>query len=237
MSVFEGISAKGFFHTKSSMLTVLLRSIIIFTVLVIGIRFMGKRTLGELQPYEFVIMLAVAELACIPMQDISISIFYGLVPMGVIIVLHFAITVLTAKSIKARRLLNGRPFIVIDDNGICARTLKKLNIDVNDLLASIRQQGCFSITQIKYGIIETNGAISLLKNEEAPAPNSIPVTLIVEGRYMSENMQIMGITQAQVEKVMSDNRLKLKDVLLMTADSGKVFIQPKDAKYIEVQVE
>lgn len=218
------------------MLVVLVRSVIIFIILVIGIRLMGKRTLGELQPYEFVIMLAVAELACIPMQDINISIFYGLVPLGVVIVLHYTITILTSKSIKMRKFLNGKPFIVIDDDGINAETLQKLNIDINDLMASIRQQGYFSITQIKYGIIETNGKLSLLENEEAEAPNSIPMTLIVEGKLLDENINVLNITKAQIDKLLSDNRLKMKEVLLMTADSKNIFIQPKGAKYIQVQV-
>lgn len=218
------------------MLVVLVRSVIIFIILVVGIRLMGKRTLGELQPYEFVIMLAVAELACIPMQDINISIFYGLVPLGVVIVLHYTITILTSKSIKMRKFLNGKPFIVIDDDGINAETLQKLNIDINDLMASIRQQGYFSITQIKYGIIETNGKLSLLENDEAQVPNSIPMTLIVEGKLLDENINVLNITKAQIDKLLSDNRLKMKEVLLMTADSKNIFIQPKGAKYIQVQV-
>lgn len=197
---------------------------------------MGKRTLGEMQPYEFVIVLAVAELACIPMQDISISIFYGLIPLGVVIILHSILTILSSKSIKMRKLLNGKPFIIIDDDGINVKTMEKLNIDVNDLLASIRQQGYFSITQIKYGIIETNGKLSILENDKADAPNSIPMTLIVEGKLLNKNVDALNLTQQSIDKLLNDNKLKMKEVLLMTADSNNVFIQPKNAKYIEVQV-
>lgn len=197
---------------------------------------MGKRTLGEMQPYEFVIVLAVAELACIPMQDISISIFYGLIPLGVVIILHSILTILSSKSIKMRKFLNGKPFIIIDDDGINVKTMEKLNIDVNDLLASIRQQGYFSITQIKYGIIETNGKLSILENDKADAPNSIPMTLIVEGKLLNKNVDALNLTQQSIDKLLNDNKLKMKEVLLMTADSNNVFIQPKNAKYIEVQV-
>lgn len=218
------------------MLVVLVRSVIIFVTLVLGIRFMGKRTLGEMQPYEFVIVLAVAELACIPMQDISISIFYGLIPLGVVIILHSILTILSSKSIKMRKFLNGKPFIIIDDDGINVKTMEKLNIDVNDLLASIRQQGYFSITQIKYGIIETNGKLSILENDKADAPNSIPMTLIVEGKLLNKNVDALNLTQQSIDKLLNDNKLKMKEVLLMTADSNNVFIQPKNAKYIEVQV-
>ncbi|NLL55734.1 MAG: DUF421 domain-containing protein [Clostridiales bacterium] len=219
------------------MLVIIIRSIIIFLVLVLGMRLMGKRTLGELQPYEFVIVLAIADLAVTPMQDIAISIFYGLVPLGVVIILHYAITAVTAKSIKARKLLNGKPFIIIDDDGINSNTLKKLNIDVNDLLAGIRQQGYFSIQQIKYGIIETNGKLSLLQDDQAKPPNSIPMTLVVEGKILDENISAVNVTEEQIYKLLQENGLKLQDVLLLTADSKDIFIQPRNAKYIEVTVQ
>jgi len=225
-----------FLHT-TNMLVIIIRSIIIFLVLVLGMRLMGKRTLGELQPYEFVIVLAIADLAVTPMQDIAISIFYGLVPLGVVIILHYAITAVTAKSIKARKLLNGKPFIIIDDDGINSNTLKKLNIDVNDLLAGIRQQGYFSIQQIKYGIIETNGKLSLLQDDQAKPPNSIPMTLVVEGKILDENISAVNVTEEQIYKLLQENGLKLQDVLLLTADSKDIFIQPRNAKYIEVTVQ
>ncbi len=182
-------------------------------------------------------MLAIADLAVTPMQDIAISIFYGLVPLGVVIILHYAITAVTAKSIKARKLLNGKPFIIIDDDGINSNTLKKLNIDVNDLLAGIRQQGYFSIQQIKYGIIETNGKLSLLQDDQAKPPNSIPMTLVVEGKILDENISAVNVTEEQIYKLLQENGLKLQDVLLLTADSKDIFIQPRNAKYIEVTVQ
>lgn len=218
------------------MLVVLVRSLIIFILLVLGIRLMGKRTIGELQPYEFVITLAVADLACTPMQDISIPLVYGLVPLFTVFVAHYFITLATAKFIKFRKFLNGKPFIVIDGDGINSECLSKLNMDVNDLLALIRQQGYFSITQISYGIIETNGKLSVLENSQAEAPQSIPMTLITEGSFLHENMQSIQITEEQINKVLNEQKIKKKDVILMTADSNTLFIQPKNSKYITVEV-
>lgn len=219
------------------MLVIVIRSILIFCLLVFGVRLMGKRTIGELQPYEFVIILAIADLACIPMQDISISIFYGLIPLGVVIILHYLMTFISTKSIKFRKFLNGKPLIIIDGDGINSQCLTKLNINVNDLLAMIRQQGYFSLTQIKYGVIETNGHLSLLENKDAPVPESVPMTLVVEGNIMHENLNEINIKEWQVDKLIDDNNLKLKDVVLMTADSNTVFIQPKCAKYFTVKVD
>lgn len=218
------------------MLVVLVRSLIIFVLLVLGIRLMGKRTIGELQPFEFVIVLAVADLACTPMQDISIPILYGLVPLFTIFVAHYFLTLITTKSIKFRKVLNGKPFIVIDGDGINTECLTKLNMNVNDLMALIRQQGYFSVTQISYAIVETNGKLSVLENEEAEAPQSIPMTVIVEGTLLHENIQSLNITEEQINNVLSEQKIRKKDVVLMTADSNSLFIQPKNSKYLTVEV-
>ena len=217
------------------MMLVLARSLIILTFLILGIRLMGKRTIGELQPYEFVITLAVADLACTPMQDISIPLLYGLVPLFTVFVAHYFITLVTTKSIKLRERLNGKPFIVIDSDGINSECLKKLNLNVNDLMSLIRQQGYFSVTQISYGIIETNGKLSILENEEAEAPQSIPMTLMVEGKILDENIKSLDLDETKIRDVLEKQHIKEKDVVLMTADSGNVFIQPKSGKYVTVE--
>lgn len=217
------------------MMLVLARSLIILTFLILGIRLMGKRTIGELQPYEFVITLAVADLACTPMQDISIPLLYGLVPLFTVFVAHYFITLVTTKSIKLRERLNGKPFIVIDNDGINSECLKKLNLNVNDLMSLIRQQGYFSVTQISYGIIETNGKLSILENEEAETPQSIPMTLMVEGKILDENIKSLDLDETKIRDVLDKQHIKEKDVVLMTADSGNVFIQPKSGKYVTVE--
>lgn len=218
------------------MVMIIARSLIIFTLLILGMRLMGKRTIGELQPYEFVITLAVAELACTPMQDLSIPLINGIIPLFTLFLAHYLITLITTKSIKFRKALNGKPLIIIDSDGINSECLKKLNMNVNDLMSLIRQQGYFSLEQVSYAIIETNGKLSILENEEAASPNSIPMTLIVEGSYMHENMESLHITEEQVEKVLQEQQLEKKDIVIMTADSNRLFIQPKAKKYCVIEV-
>ena len=214
------------------MFTVVLRSLIVFIILIAGVRLMGKRTIGELQPYEFVITLAVADLACTPMQDVSVPLLYGVIPILVLFVVHFLLTFVTTKSQRFRKFLNGKPFIVIDSDGINSECLTKLNISVNDLLALIRQQGYFSIPEISYGIIETNGKLSILENENASAPSSVPTTLIVEGRLLGNNLEKINVQKDKVLSLLFDQHLTVKDVVLMTTEAGNVFIQPQNAKYI-----
>ena len=218
------------------MVIVIARSLIIFVLLILGMRLMGKRTIGELQPYEFVITLAVAELACTPMQDLSVPLIYGIIPLFTIFIAHYVITLITSKSIKFRKALNGKPLIVVDSDGINSECLKKLNMNVNDLMSLIRQQGYFSLEQVSYAIIETNGKLSVLENEEASSPNSIPMCLIVEGSYMNENLQCLNISHEQVDSILQQQNLEKKEIVIMTADSNRLFIQPKTKKFRIVEV-
>ena len=204
---------------------------LIYLFLLVGLRLMGKRQLGELQPFEFVITLAVADLACTPMQDIAIPIAYGFVPLFTIFVLHYFITLCATKSIKFRRFLNGKPVIVVNEMGIDASALKKLNMNVNDLLESIRGQQIFSIEQIKSAVIETNGTLNILENTEAEAPSAIPVTLIVEGRFIEANYKTAEVEKSFVTDYLKNKGMKASDITLLTKDGNKIFVQPKNKKF------
>ena len=168
------------------------------------------------------------------MQDVSVPLLYGVIPILVLFVVHYLLTLATTKSQRVRKFLNGRPFIVIDGDGINSECLTKLNISVNDLLALIRQQGYFSIPEISYGIIETNGKLSILKNEDAQAPSTVPMTLVVEGKILGENAEKLSVDVEKIKQVIKRQNLSTKDVVLMTAESGNVFIQPKRSKYINL---
>lgn len=197
---------------------------------------MGKRTIGEFQPFEFVIVLAVAELASTPMQDISTPILYGLIPLFTVFIAHFVMTHISTKSIRFRKFVNGQPMIIIDGNGINYAILTKLSLNVNDILEMIRGQGYFSIEEVSYAVIETNGKLSVLENSEAQAPETVPATLIVEGKVMGENLEMINGKRENLEKILRDHKLAMKDVLLLTAESKKIFIQPKYGKYITFEV-
>ena len=214
------------------MMAIIIRTLIILVFLIIGVRLMGKRTIAELQPYEFVITLAVADLACVPMQDISVPISYGLIPLIVLFIIHYLMTAVVSKSIKFRKFVNGKPMIIIDKDGINSECLTKLNMDVNDLISLIRQQGYFSIPEISYGILETNGKLSVMQNQNATPPQNVPMTLVVEGKLMRENMRKVNMTEERVQAIIRDRKMKIKDVVLMTSDDADFFIQPRHGKYV-----
>ena len=217
------------------MITVFIRTIIIYVFLVLGMRLMGKRTVGELQPFEFTITLALADLACMPMQDISVPLLYGLVPLFVMFLLHYFITLLSGKSIKFRRFINGKPVIVINEDGIDYRTLNSLNVNVNDLLEGLRAQQFFSPEQVKYAVYETGGNLSILERVDAVEPSGIPVTLIVEGKVMDVNFEYSSLTKEDALTLLKSKGLAVKDVLLMLVDGIRVYVQPKNKKYFVVE--
>lgn len=214
------------------MLVVFIRTIIIYICLLIGIRLMGKRTIGELQPFELVITLAIADLACMPMQDISVPLIYGLVPLFTMFLLHLCFTWLATKSIKFRKALNGKPVIVVTPDGIDSEAMAKLNFTVNDLLESLRSQQFFSIEQIRYAVLETNGNLSIMENENAQSPECIPVTLVIEGKKMQTNYSVAGVDDSFVENILREKNFKTEDVVLFTKANDRIFIQPRGNKFV-----
>lgn len=229
----------------------LLRSIIIYVCVLAVIRLMGKRQVGEMQPFEFVITLIIADLACIPMAELSVPLVHGIVPIVTLMIVHFLICFLARKFQLARYLLTGKPAIVINPNGINYKELKELNMTLDDLIELMRGCNVFKIEEIAYAIIETNGNLCVIKkagNETVTrddlkvkvSQSSLPINIIMDGRMMKENINIAGINKKFIDKCMSKANIKnIKDVLLMTLDNnGEVFIQSKkDDKYLNFQTD
>ena len=138
------------------MLNMLIRSTIIYIFALATIRLMGKRQIGEMQPFEFVITLIIADLVCIPMQEISVPLLHGIVPILTLLLLHYFLCLLSRKSIKARYLISGRSAIVISPNGIHYKELQRLNMTIDDLIEALRGVNIFNIEDVAYAIFETN---------------------------------------------------------------------------------
>ena len=151
------------------MLTIVIRSIIIYTIVLILYRLMGKRQLGQMQPFELVLTLIIADLATIPMAEVSVPVLHGVIPLLTLTVIHFLLTFLSKVSNGFASFLSGKPVIVINPKGLDHKALKNLNLSVDDVFEAIRGCGYFSLEQIQYAIMETNGKISVLpKSEFAP---------------------------------------------------------------------
>lgn len=225
--------------------TLIFRSIIIYLLVLILLRLMGKRQLGQMQPFELVIMLMLADLATIPMAETALPLVHGIIPILTLTVIHYVLSFLSRKSLKFRTIINGKPRIIISPNGIERSTLKELNLNYSDLMEGIRIAGYFNLEEILYAIMQTNGTITVLpRSAYAPLtakdmqiekePASLPMIVYSEGKYMKENMRVAKIDYEFLNNEIVNAGFKnMKDVILITLNSkGKMYIQPKDGSFV-----
>ena len=221
------------------MVLVTIRTAIIFIVLLVIMRLMGKRQIGEMQPFELVITLLIAELACIPMADVSIPLLYGIISVLTIFVLHEIMTLLDLKLKPIKSFISGKPSVVINKNGIDDYQLKRNNLDVSDLIESLRSAGYFSLDAIDYALYEANGTFSALpKQDYEQMQTSLPIVIIDNGKFDQKNLEITGLDQSFFEQILKEQKIKnVKDVLVLTADgTGKIYLQVKKRKFATFQV-
>ena len=220
------------------MLNLFVRCIVIYFFLLVAMRLMGKRQLGELQPFEFAITLVASDLACIPMSDPTIPVVYGIIPVFTLFVVHIIITKLASGSLRFRKLLNGKPIIVIERGNLLPDVLKELNMNIDDLLEALRSGGCFDPGEVEYAIIETNGTMTVLPKAQfkpltpsdmgmAPEPAEMPVTVVMEGCFMGANLKgLRGVDKERVLRLLDVLGMKQSDILLLLVTGKKVFVQP-----------
>ena len=222
------------------MVLVTIRTAIIFIVLLIIMRLMGKRQIGEMQPFELVITLLIAELACIPMADVSIPLLYGIISVVTIFVLHEIMTLLDLKLKPLKSLISGKPSVVVNKNGIDDYQLKRNNLDVSDLIESLRTAGYFSLDAVDYALYEANGTFSALPNQNyEQMQTSLPLVTIDNGKYDQKNLKITGLKQSYFDEILKEQNIKSpKEVLVLTADgTGKIYLQVKKRKFSTFNVE
>lgn len=226
------------------MLVLFIRVQIIYFVVLLFLRIMGKRQIGEMQPYELVITLIIADLATVPMSDANIPLLNGVLPLAILVILHFSITMLTRKSIFLRKIISGQPVILISPDGINYDALKKLNMNLHDLQESLRQCNYFNFEQVRYAIIETNGKMSVIPTaENAPATAQdvnasnpepeFPVLIVSDGKIMKDNLAQMSLSEEKLNTILKQLNIKrIKDIIVMNLDnSGKLYYQLKGKQF------
>lgn len=202
------------------MIIIFIRAIILFAVLLFSIRLMGKRQIGEMEPFELVITLVISELACIPMADRSIPITFGIVAILTMFVIHQLILLLS-HSDKLQGIINGKPVMVINNGSIDVNALKSLNMHVNDLLQSMRAAEYFSLEEITYGIMETNGQLTVVANKQLEdKQQTLPVPIILEGKWNEENIKSNGFSKQNLQQLVQGMRLKVKNIVFLAIDEN-----------------
>lgn len=212
------------------MLISILRTIILYAFVVFALRFMGKRQISDMQPSDLVVTLIVSDIAAIPMQNTSQPIISGIAPVLVLVALEVVVSVFMMKSVKFRSLLCGKPVVVICDGKILQDEMRKLRLSTEDLCTQLRQQDIFSIEDVQYCIVETNGSVSVLEKPEKRKPsaedlgvsikdNKIETVVVNDGVILENSLKLCEKTSKDVNIILNKKHMALKDVFLMTLDA------------------
>ena len=223
------------------MVIAFLRTIILYLFIIVGIRLMGKRQVGELEPSELVLALIIADLAAVPMQDFGIPLLSGIIPILTLLCITMILSVLTMRSVKFRAIICGRPSIIVENGKLHQREMKKNRFTVDELMEELRMKGVSDISTVKYAILETNGQISVLpyanqlpvtaeQMNVAPDDVGLPIVIINDGRVLDHNLKTRGLNHEWLEKRLSEHKVNSsKDVFLLTVDEqNRVYFVAKD---------
>ncbi|MBQ4354283.1 MAG: DUF421 domain-containing protein [Clostridia bacterium] len=213
------------------MLTVFIRTIIIYFSLIITIRLMGKRQIGELQLSEFIITFLLSEIASVPITDKSASLIDALLPIFFLLIIELTVSYILLKNNFIRKLLVGTPSLLILRGEIIQKEMKKNRIEIEELLASIRQNGCSCIGEVRYAILEENGKITVIPNKaDAPVTprdigrevleTGIAHPIILDGNIVRENMHMIGWDENRLYRELRKRRVYEENVFLMTVDDA-----------------
>lgn len=214
---------------------IFLRTTVIFVALLVVMRLMGKRQIGEMQPFELVITLLIAELACIPMADTSIPLLYGIISMLAILLLHQILLLCNLLYPPFKTATGGKPSIVINKNGIDISQLKKNHLDLSDLIESMRTTGFFSLDEVAYALYESSGQFTAMAREDVPKENkvSLPVLIVDDGKFDRKNLALTGTDENFFKGILREQNVhNLRKVFVLTLDgTGKIYLQCKGENF------
>ena len=222
------------------MLITFFRSIILYIFVLIIMRLMGKREIGQLQPFELAISIMIADLVTMPMTDVGIPISNGIIPILGLLLMHLIISIINIKSIKAREIICGKPRILIYRGKIDEEALKKERFTINELQERLRGNNIVNIGDVEYAILETSGQVTVIQKPDKrntipadfnimPDYEGISYDLIIDGKIMKENLIKTGKDYNWLEKEIGKFKMKPNEVLLATLDGkGQIFCQKKE---------
>ena len=205
------------------------RTIILYLTMIVVIRLMGKRQIGQMEPSEFVVSMMVANLATIPMEDDGIALFAGLVPILTILGVELILSYLNLKNSKIRKLLCGKPVILIENGNILQQNLRKTRISLDELTGHLREKDVLDIRAVQYAILETNGNLSVFpypKEKPASAKDagiqvrqqSLPITIVSDGELMAHNLKLAKKDEKWLKSILEQHHTSLQDTWLLTVD-------------------
>ena len=205
------------------------RTIILYLTMIVVIRLMGKRQIWQMEPSEFVVSMMVANLATIPMEDDGIALFAGFVPILTILGAELILSYLNLKNSRIRKLLCGKPVILIENGTILQQNLRKVRISLDELTGHLREKDVLDIRSVQYAILETNGNLSVFpypKEKPASAKDAgiqvrqqfLPVTIVSDGELMLHNLKLAKKDEKWLDRILKQNQATLQDTWLLTVD-------------------
>lgn len=212
------------------MLRVFFRAVSLYLVLIAGIRFMGKRQLGQLEPSEVAVTMLIADLASIPMQNESIGLRYGIVPILAVLLMELVLSFLSMRSVRLRKVLCGKPVILMENGKFLQRNMRKNRVTLDELISQLREKGILEPATVQYAILETGGNLSVFPfPAQRPATAqeagiaveqcSLPITVISDGRLLPDNLKKAGKDLRWLDKVLSQHKTAVKTTFLLTVDA------------------
>lgn len=223
------------------MFILVIRTIILYSFLLIIMRLMGKRQLGQLEPFDLVTALMISELAALPMEDNRMPLISSMVPIATLVILQIITSIIQLKSEKARTLLNGEPSILIKDGEVDLKELRNQRFNLDDLLEELRLNGYFNLSDIHYAVLETNGNISIMPKEEntpitpkvlnlSVQEKPMPMIIINDGSINKQNLEKVGKNMKWVKNQLRKNNIEsYEDVFIgIVYDDEKFFYQLKE---------
>lgn len=218
-----------------------IRTLILYFCVIIALRLMGKRQIGELEPSELVITILVSELAAVPMQDLGTPLLAGIIPIITLISLEIVVSFICLKSDGLRRLFNGHPAVIIRSGKLDRKKMHEMRLTVDEVLEALRENNIESISEVKYGVIEPSGQLSYILQTPyrpvtaqmlnlSPQDSGLPLIVISDGKLIERNLRILNKTEKDVAHQLKKAGLhQVREVFLMTLDDcGNVFVQPKE---------
>ena len=212
------------------MLNILLRTVIVYTLLVIAIRIGGKRQIGELQLSELVTALLISELASMPIGHEEIPLTFAVIPIVTVICIEVIAAFAATKSKRLRTLFDGKPSVIIDKGKLNLTEMEKLRLGIEELIVEARLKGIADISELQYAILEENGKLSVFKKEDGKS--GIAHVLISDGRIDKNGLKTVNLTEKALLKRLKAKKTALSDVVLYTADDlgNENLIKKEDTK-------
>ncbi|MCD8025752.1 MAG: DUF421 domain-containing protein [Clostridiales bacterium] len=212
------------------MIISIIRTLLLYVFVILAVRLMGKRQISDMQPSEIVVTLIISDIAAIPMQNTSQPLLSGVIPVLVLVALEIIASVLMMKSSKFRHLLCGSPIVIIEDGRIIQNQMRRLRLTTEDLCVQLRQQNIFSLEDVQYCIIETNGKISLIEKPEKRTTkaeesgieiqdNKIETVVVSDGQILDNSLKLCGKERSDVYNILKREKSSLGDVFIMTLDA------------------